>query len=63
MNCQSYISDTCKQIDIKRIKISLLVFHRARHKKEKLHIEINQVPIEQVRHTQFLDVVFDDYLD
>ena len=40
-----------------------MVFHRARHKKEKVHIEINQVPIEQVRHTKFLGVVFDDYLD
>ena len=40
-----------------------MVFHRARHKKEKVHIEINQVPIEQVRHTQFSDVVYDDYLD
>ena len=40
-----------------------MVFHRARHKKEKVYIEINQVPIEQVRHTKFLGVVFDDYLD
>ena len=40
-----------------------MVFYRARHKKEKVHIEINQVPIEQVRHTQFLGVVFGDYLD
>ena len=28
-----------------------------------MHIEINQVPIDQVRHTQFLGVVFDDYLN
>ena len=40
-----------------------MVFHRARHKKYKVHIEINQVPTEQVRHTQFLGVVFDHYLD
>ena len=40
-----------------------MVFHRARHKKQKVHIEINHVPIDQVRHIQFLGVVFDDYLD
>ena len=44
-------------------KSHFMVFHRARHKKEKVHIQINQVPIEQVRHTKFLGVVFDDYLD
>ena len=40
-----------------------MVFHRAKHKKYKIVIEINNVPIEQVRHTKFLDVIFDDNLD
>ena len=27
------------------------------------HIEINKVPIKQVKHTQFLGVIFDDRLE
>ena len=38
-----------------------LVFHRARHKQYKIHIEINKVPIEQVKHTKF--IIFDDRLE
>ena len=40
-----------------------MMFHRAKHKKYKIAIEINNVPIEQVRHTKFLGVIFDDNLD
>ena len=40
-----------------------MVFHRAKHKKYKIVIEINNIPIEQVRHTNFLGVIFDDNLD
>ena len=40
-----------------------MVFHRAKHKKYKIVIEINNIPIEQVRHTKFLGVIFDDNLD
>ena len=40
-----------------------MVFHRAKHKKYKIVIEINNVPIEQVRCTKFLGVIFDDNLD
>ena len=39
-----------------------MVFHRAKHKKYKIVIEINNVPT-QVRHTKFLGVIFDDNLD
>ena len=44
-------------------KTHFMVFHRAKHKKCKIVIEINNVPIEQVRHTKFLGVIFDDNLD
>ena len=40
-----------------------MVFHRARHKQYNIHIEINKVPIEQVKHTKFLGVIFDDRLE
>ena len=40
-----------------------MVFHRAKYKKDKIIIEINNVPIEQVRHTKLLGVIFDDNLD
>ena len=40
-----------------------MVFHRAKHKRYKIVIEIHNIPIEQVRHTKFLGVIFDDNLD
>ena len=40
-----------------------MVFHRAKHKKYNIVIEIKHIPIEQVRHTKFLGVIFDDNLD
>ena len=40
-----------------------MVFHRGKHKKYKIIIEINNVPIEQVRHIKFVCVIFDDNLD
>ena len=44
-------------------KTHFMIFHRARHKQYKIHIEINKLPIEQVKHTQFLGVIFDDRLE
>ena len=40
-----------------------MVFQRARQKQYKIHIEINKVPIEQVKHTKSLGVIFDDRLE
>ena len=40
-----------------------MVFQRDKYKKYKIVIEINNAPIEQVRHTKFLGVIFDDNLD
>ena len=40
-----------------------MVFHRDKHKQYTIVIEINNVPIEQVRRTKFLGVIFDDNLD
>ena len=57
---------TCKQIILNLSKTHFMVCHRARHKQYKIHIEINKVPIEQVKHTQFLGVIyiiFDDRLE
>ena len=34
-------------------KTQFMVLHRARHKQYKIHFEINNVPIEQVKHTIF----------
>ena len=39
------------------------MFYKAKHRKYKIIIEINNVPIEQVRNTKFLAVIFDDNLD
>ena len=44
-------------------KTHFMVFLRAKHKKYKIVIEINNISIEQVRHTKFLGVIFDDNLD
>ena len=44
-------------------KTHFMMFHRAKHKRYKIVIEINNIPIEQVRHTKSLGVIFDDNLD
>ena len=44
-------------------KTHFMVFHRAKQKKYKIVIEINNILIEQVRHIKFLGVIFDDNLD
>ena len=44
-------------------KTHFIVFHRAKHKNYNINIEINKVVIEQVKHTTFLGVIFDDNLD
>ena len=44
-------------------KTHFMVFHRAKQKNYKMNIEINKVVIEQVKHTQFLGVIFDDNLN
>ena len=43
-------------------KTHFMVFHSAKHKNYKINIEINKVVIEQVKHTTFLGVIFDDNL-
>ena len=40
-----------------------MVFHKAKHKHLKIKIKINKVFIEQVKHTKFLGVIFDDNLN
>ena len=44
-------------------KTHFMVFHRAKHKNDKINIETNKVVIEQVKHTQFLGIIFDDNLN
>ena len=40
-----------------------MTFHRVRHKNHRINIKINKVHIEQVKHTKFVGVIFDDNLD
>ena len=55
-----YVWLLANKLSLNLSKTHFMVFHRARHKQYKIHIEINKVPIEQVKHTQFLGVLFDD---
>ena len=43
-------------------KTHFMIFHRARQK-HKINFKISKVHIEQIKHTQFLGVIFDDNLD
>ena len=54
-----YVWLLANKLSLNLSKTHFMVFHRARHKQYKIHIEINKVPIEQVKHTQFLGVIFD----
>ena len=58
-----YIWLLANELSLNLSKTHFMVFHRARHKQYKIHIEINNVPIEQVKHTQFLGVIFNDRLE
>ena len=40
-----------------------MIFHRAKHKKYEINIEINKIVIEHVKYTKFLGVIIDDNLD
>ena len=53
----------CQQINTEYIKDSFHSVPQTKHKKYKIVIEINNIPIEQVRRTKFLCVIFDDNLD
>ena len=44
-------------------KTHFMVFHKSKHKWYNIDIKINNVRIEQVKHTKFLGVIFDDRLD
>ena len=44
-------------------KTHFMVVHRAKHKNYIISIEINNVVIEQLKHTQFFGVIFDDNLN
>ena len=44
-------------------KTHFMIFHRTRQKNHMINIKINQVQIEQTKHTQFLGIIFDDNLD
>ena len=57
-----YVWLLANKLSLNLSKTHFMVFHRARHKQYKIHIEINKLLIEQVKHTQFLGVIFDDRL-
>ena len=58
-----YVWLLANKLSLNLSKTHFMVFHRARHKQYNIHIEINKVPIEQVKHTTFLGVIFDDRLE
>ena len=58
-----YVWLLANKLSLSLSKTHFMVFHRARHKQYKIHNEINKVPIEQVKHTQFLGAIFDDRLE
>ena len=58
-----YVWLLANKLSLNLSKTHFMVFHRDRHKHNNIHIEINKVPIEQVKHTQFLGVIFDDRLE
>ena len=58
-----YVWLLANKLSLNLSKTHFMVLHRARHKQYQIYIEINKVPIEQVTHTQFLGVIFDDRLE
>ena len=58
-----YVLLLANKLSLNLSKTHFMIFHRARHKQYNIHIEINKVPIEQGKHTQFLGVIFDDRLE
>ena len=48
-----YVWLLANKLSLNLSKTHFMVFHRARHKQYNIHIKINKVPIEQVKHTQF----------
>ena len=63
LNCQNCIHVLANKLTLNISKTHFMMFHRAKHKKYKIDIEINNIRIEQVRRTKFLGVIFDDTLD
>ena len=58
-----YVWLLANKLSLNLSKTHFMVFHRARHNQYNIHIEINKVPIEQVKHTQFIGEIFDDRLE
>ena len=58
-----YVWLLTNKLSLNLSKTHFMVFHRARHKQYKIYIEINKVPIEQVKHTKCIGVIFDDRLE
>ena len=58
-----YIWLLANKLSLSLSKTHFMVFHRAWHKQYNIHIEINKLAIEQVKHTQILGVIFDDRLE
>ena len=53
----------CNKLTLNISKTHYIIFHRAKHKKYEINIEINKIVIEQVKYTKFLGVIIDDNLD
>ena len=53
----------CNKLTLNISKTHYIIFHRAKHKKIEINIEINEIVIEQVKYTKFLGVIIADNLD
>ena len=53
----------CNKLTLNISKTHYIIFHRAKHKKYEINIDINKIVIEQVKYTKFLGVIIDDNLD
>ena len=58
-----YVWLLANKLSLNLSKTHFMVFYKTRHKQYKIHIEINKVSIEQVKHTKFVGVIFDDRLE
>ena len=58
-----YVWLLANKLSLNLFKTHFMVFHRTQHKQYNIHIESDKGPIEQVKHTKILGVIFYDRLE